>query len=207
MQVLSALQATVVLGTALFTVGAAAQTMSPQEVTVLRARHVCVACHGEGGRSDNPLVPSLAGQTREYLAAQLKDFRAQIRVEPGPRGYMWGISALLDDDTIRGLADYYAVQKPAAGKAGDPVMMQIGRALFVNGAPDRGVRACASCHGEAAEGAKVFPRLAGQHADYVVTQLKDFGTALRPHALVMRNEAQALTEKEMRAVAEYLQSR
>jgi len=77
----------------------------------------------------------------------------------------------------------------------------------VNGAPDRGVRACASCHGAGGEGAKVFPRLAGQHADYVLAQLKEFGTALRPHALVMRNEVQALTADEMRALAEYVQSR
>jgi cytochrome c553 len=195
------------LACGLLAASAMAQTMSPQEVTVLRARHVCVACHGDGGRSDNPNVPSIAGQTREYLVAQLKDFRAQIRVEPGPRGYMWGISALLDDDTIKGLADYYAGQKPPTGKKGDAALVQAGRTLYVDGAPDRGVRACASCHGDAAEGAKVFPRLAGQHADYVVTQLKDFGTALRPHALVMRNEAQALTATEMRALAEYVQSR
>lgn len=184
-----------------------AQATAAQSATVLRARHVCIACHGEGGRSENPTMPSLAGQTREYLVAQLKDFRAQIRVEPGTRGYMWGISALLDDDTIQGLAEYYAAQKPPAGKPGDPARMQSGQAIFVNGLPDRGVRACASCHGDGAEGVKVFPRLAGQHAEYIVTQLKDFGTALRPHALVMRAEAQSLTAAEMRAVAEYVQSR
>lgn len=199
--------AALLLATCAWMPGAEAQTSSAQGATVLRARHVCIACHGEGGRSENPTMPSLAGQTREYLVAQLKDFRAQIRVEPGTRGYMWGISALLDDDTIQGLAAYYAAQKPAPGKTGDPALIQAGRTIFTNGLPDRGVRACASCHGESAEGAKVFPRLAGQHAPYIVTQLKDFGTALRPHALVMRAEAQSLTADEMRAVAEYVQSR
>jgi cytochrome c553 len=189
------------------TVSVQAQTPAAETATVIRARHVCVACHGEGGRSENKATPSLAAQTREYLAAQLKDFRAQIRVEAGPRGYMWGISALLDDETIAGLADYYAAQKPGRGLAGDPALSQMGREIFVNGIAARGVRACASCHGDAAEGAKVFPRLAGQHADYVFAQLKEFGTALRPHASAMRAEVQALSHDEMRAVAEYVQSR
>lgn len=192
---------------ALAAMSSQAQTMSPQDAVVLRARHVCVACHGDAGRSDNKAVPSLAGQTREYLVAQLKDFRSQVRVEAGSRGYMWGISALLDDGTIDGLAEYYAAQMPAAGRAGDVQVLRAGRTIFVNGVPDRGVRPCASCHGENGEGAKVFPRLAGQHADYVFAQLKDFGTALRPHALVMRNEVQALTVDELRALAEYVQSR
>lgn len=196
-----------VLGTALFTVGAAAQTMSPQEVTVLRARHVCVACHGEGGRSDNPLVPSLAGQTREYLAAQLKDFRAQIRVEPGPRGYMWGISALLDDNTIEGLADYYAQQPPAPPKSRHAKLEASGRKIFENGIDAKNVRACSSCHGNDAEGEAGFPRLAGLDADYVVNQLRAFRTPLRKHGVIMKNETRALTDAQMRAVAAYVQSR
>jgi cytochrome c553 len=104
---------------AIAAMGAQSQTMTAQDALVLRARHVCVACHGDAGRSDNKAVPSLAGQTREYLVAQLKDFRAQIRVEAGPRGYMWGISALLDDQTIDGLAEYYAAQTPPPGRSGD----------------------------------------------------------------------------------------
>lgn len=187
--------------------GAQAQTPAAETATVIRARHVCVACHGEGGRSENRAVPSLAGQTREYLAAQLKDFRAQIRVEAGSRGYMWGISALLDDEAISGLSDYYAAQLPVRGKPAAAAPAPLGREIFVNGIAARGVRACASCHGEGAEGAKVFPRLAGQHAEYILAQLKEFSTALRPHASVMRAEVQALSPEEMKAVAEYVQSR
>ncbi|MFO1220919.1 MAG: c-type cytochrome [Burkholderiaceae bacterium] len=186
---------------------AQAQTAAAQSPMVVRARHVCIACHGEGGRSDNAVVPSIAGQTRDYLAAQLKDFRGQVRVEAGSRGYMWGISALLDDDTIAGLADYYAAQKPAAGRDGDASLVQTGRQLFVNGAPERGVLPCASCHGEAAQGNKEVPRLAGQQADYIVAQLKEFGTALRPHAIAMRAEVKGLSEQEMRSLATYVQSR
>jgi cytochrome c553 len=142
-----------------------------------------------------------------YTAAQLRDFRSQIRAETDVQAYMWGVSALLDDATIQGLADYYAAQSPSPGKAGNPKLVEMGRKVYVEGVAARGVRACATCHGDAAEGASVFPRLAGQHADYVFSQLRGFSTRLRPRGVLMKNETANMTEAEMRAVAEYVQSR
>ena len=185
---------------------ASAQDVPDGQETVRRAIHVCAACHGEGGRSATPAIPSLAGQMPQYLIAQLKDFRSQNRAEAGTRAYMWGISALLDDGAISGLADYYAAQAPAPGRPGRMGPAKMGRQIFTNGAPSRGVRACASCHGENAEGAAGFPRLAGQRADYLYAQLKVFSSKLRPHGIIMQNEVKAMTPAEMRAVAEYLQS-
>ncbi len=178
---------------------------SGQEI-VRRAIHVCAACHGDGGRSTTSGIPSLAGQMRQYTIAQLKDFRSQTRVESGSRAYMWGISALLDDATVEGLADYYAGESPPRGSGGAPSLLRAGARIFDAGIPDRGVRACASCHGSKAEGAAAFPRLAGQRADYVLAQLKSFGTRLRPHGVVMRNETSEMNPTEMRAVAEYVKS-
>ncbi len=185
---------------------ALAQDVPTEQEAVRRAIHVCAACHGDGGRSQTASVPSLAGQMRQYTIAQLKDFRSQTRAETGTRAYMWGVSALLDDAMIVGLADYYAAQAPAGGKPGKPALVQTGRRIFVEGAPARGVRACASCHGSGGEGAAGFPRLAGQRADYVYGQLKVFGTQLRSHGVVMQGEVKAMTPAEMRAVAEYVQS-
>lgn len=183
-----------------------AQDVASDKESVRRAIHVCAACHGEGGRSTQKGVPSLAGQMPQYFQAQLKDFRSQTRVETGTQAYMWGVSALLDDATIADLAEYYAAQKPAPGKSGDPALMKAGRKMFVDGAPERGVRACASCHGEKAEGQAGFPRLAGQRADYLYDQLKVFGGKLRPHGVLMSEEVKSMTSAEMRAVAAYLQS-
>ncbi len=185
--------------------GARSQPVEASAV-VLRAAHVCVACHGESGRSATAAIPSIAGQTRPYLIAQLKDFRSQVRAEPGKQGYMWGISALLDDTTIDGLATHFAAQAPAKGRVGDAEQARAGAAIFREGLPDRGVRACAGCHGVRGEGAERYPRLAGQNAEYVRMQLDDFDTALRPHAGDMRAEVRAMTPAERRAVAEYLQS-
>jgi cytochrome c553 len=196
------------LGTSLLMVAALhAQEATPDSTMVQRAIHVCAACHGEEGRSTAPVYPRLAGQMPLYITAQLRDFRAQTRSESDWQAYMWGISALLDDATISGLAAYYAEQKPAPGKAGNPKLVEAGRKIYEQGIPERGVRACASCHGDNAEGASVFPRLAGQHAEYVLRQLKVFRTRLRPHGVIMADESRNLSDIELRAVAEYVQSR
>lgn len=173
---------------------------------VQRAVHVCATCHGDFGRSADSRFPALAGQPREYTIRQLRDFRDKSRAETDVQAYMWGISALLSDGAIDGLADYYAQQEPRPGRAGNATLASRGRQIFTQGIPAQGVRACASCHGERAEGATGFPRLAGQHADYVVRQLKVFRTPLRPHGVIMKNETRSLNEAQMRAVATYLQS-
>ena len=176
-------------------------------ILVRRAVHVCASCHGEGGDSKVAVYPKLAGQQPNYVVAQLKAFRDQKRFETDTQAYMWGISALLDDEAIQGLADYYAVQPPAQGKGGNAVLIKQGKKIYHDGIPPKGVRACAACHGDNAEGAAVFPRLSGQHASYVYNQLKVFRTKLRPHGIVMTGQTKALSETEMQAVAQYVQSR
>jgi len=176
--------------------------------TVRRAVHVCASCHGEAGRSETAANPSLAGQHSPYLQRQLKDFRSQSRSEASLKAYMWGVSALLDDATITGLADYYAAQTPAPGRPGNPKLVAAGRKIFEQGLPLRGVRACADCHGDDAEGQAGFPRLAGQQAAYINSQLRLLrGTPLRPHGVLMKGELRGLTEADIKAVAAYVQSR
>lgn len=176
------------------------------EAAVQRVVHVCASCHGEAGRSTKASFPDLASQMPLYLISQLKDFRTQTRAESDIQAYMWGVSALLDDSMIEGLAEYYASQTPATGKAGNAKLVATGRKIYDEGLPARGVRACGSCHGVHAEGASVFPRLAGQNAPYVFGQLKVFGTRLRPHGVLMKDETANMSAAEMRAVAEYVQS-
>ena len=173
---------------------------------VQRAVHVCATCHGDFGRGIDSRFPALAGQSPQYTIRQLKDFRDKSRAEGQVQAYMYGISALLSDSAIEGLADYYANQEPRPGQAGDAALMRQGKAIFDKGVPALGIRACASCHGDKAEGQAGFPRLAGQHADYVARQLKVFKTPLRPHGVIMKNEVRAMTDQQMKAVAAYVQS-
>ena len=187
---------------------APAQAQDTASDLVRRALHLCEACHGEQGRAKDPGNPSLDGQMPQYLQQQLKDFRAQARSEANLTAYMWGVSALLDDATIQGLAEHYAARPPQPGRAGKPRQVAAGRKIFDEGIAARGIKACASCHGDAAEGEAGFPRLAGQNAAYLVRQLKQFrSTPLRRHGVLMRAESRTLSDTEIQAVAAYLQSR
>jgi cytochrome c553 len=186
---------------------AVAQDSGADNDLVRRALHVCAACHGDGGNSTSAEFPKLAGQQVAYTIAQLQAFRSQKRAEEDTRAYMWGVSALLDDTAIAGLAEFYAAQPAPSGKPADPVLAQKGRQIYTDGLPAKGVRACRSCHGDEGEGVSVFPRIGGQHASYILSQLQIFGTRLRPHGAVMAGETKHMTVDEMRAVAEYVQSR
>jgi cytochrome c553 len=173
------------------------------------AAQVCAACHGPNGRSVSPAFPRLAGQSKEYLEIQLKAFHDRTRGDPMAQAYMWGMASQLTDDTIAKLAAYYSAQKPALGKVGDPKLVEAGRTVFEQGIPAANVPACLSCHGKDAEGSAMFPRLAGQHAEYLVKQLVMFKSELRAgaNAPIMHGVTMGLTFDQMQAVAAYLSSR
>jgi cytochrome c553 len=187
--------------------GRADKTNTNVEDHVDRVVRICAVCHGEGGHSQVPQTPSLAGQSALYTAQQLKLFRGQTRLEASPQAYMWGVSALLDDDTITGLADYYESQTPSPGKIEKPRLIEKGKSIYLSGIPSKNLAACSSCHGENGEGVAVFPRLAGQHAAYLFAQLQIFRTRLRPYSAVMIGITKNMTRDEMEAVAYYLQSK
>jgi len=166
---------------------------------------VCGTCHGQDGNSTQPKFPRLAGQNANYLAAQLKAFRSQARGDPDAIGYMWGMAAELDDDTIAALAAYYAAQKPEAGPRADQAAITRGREIYERGIPAEGVPACSSCHGADAHGQQDFPRLASQHEQYILKQLGSFQSNMRKVA-IMHGVAQNLRSPEMESVAAFLQS-
>ncbi|WP_081771848.1 c-type cytochrome [Paraburkholderia nodosa] len=170
------------------------------------ALQVCSNCHGVNGVSVSPTFPKLAGQQREYLVNQLTDFRAHLRSDPNAKRYMWGFTHL-SDAQIEQLAVYFSSRPPPAGGLGDPRLVDHGKTIFVSGIPDKGVPACSACHGAHGEGAGEFPRLAGQHADYIEKQLVVFQHAgQRPRGEVMNAICVNLTEQDMHAVAAFLES-
>lgn len=171
------------------------------------AGQLCAACHGVHGHSESPIFPRLSAQTPEYLTAQLKGFRDHARGETDARSYMWAIASQLDDATIASLADYYSHQEPVHGTPGDATLLAKGQDLFEHGAPDRGTPACASCHGEQGQGNGTFPRLAGQHREYLQRQIEVFSNGTRANAPVMTAIAHSLDADEAKAVAAWLESR
>jgi cytochrome c553 len=171
----------------------------------LLAVTVCGTCHGAHGNSVHPKFPRLAGQNANYLAAQLKAFRAQSRGDPDAVGYMWGMAAELDDATIDALASYYSKQKPEPSPRGDAALIARGRAVYEHGVESEGVPACGACHGPDGHGVADFPRLASQHAQYLLKQLASFQSNMR-NVAVMHGVAQNLRLQEMQAVAAYVEA-
>jgi cytochrome c553 len=178
---------------------------TPAEVAKRVAITVCANCHGPAGRSEQPKFPVLAGQHAGYMLAQLQAFRAQTRGDPDAIGYMWGMAGPLDDALAAALADYYSRQKIGVGTVGDAGLIKRGEQVYQNGDAAAGIPPCAACHGPNALGTEQYPRLAGQHVQYLMKQLRSFRSNLRDVA-VMHGVAQVLQEPDMRAVATYLEA-
>lgn len=171
----------------------------PAETTAVQ---VCSACHGLDGNSTSPNFPKLAGQQAEYFVKQMKEFRSHNRSDPAGFEYMWGITRNLTDKQIEGLAAYYQKQV-ATTTAVRP--SENGKKLFEGGVPDKGIPACATCHGADGHGNGQFPRLAGQHADYLAKQLIVFKrTNERPEGAIMKTVAHDLTAVDIKNVAGHI---
>jgi cytochrome c553 len=184
--------------------GAQGAPTPPQQAPEL-AIAVCGTCHGVDGNSINPMFPRLAGQRKWYIEQQLKEFRAETRGDPYAVAYMWGMANQLSDPTIDALAEYFSQQTAGPGKPHPQAVLDQGRTIYEHGIPTQGVPACAACHGPQALGSAQFPRLAGQHAEYILKQLQSFQSNMRKVA-IMHGVAQTLHASQMKDVADYLES-
>ncbi len=166
---------------------------------------VCGACHSPDGNSVAPNFPKLAGQGERYLTKQLHD------IKDGKRTVleMTGLLTNLGDQDLADIAAYFASQKGSVGAA-DPALVERGRALFNGGDLSKGLPACTGCHSPNGAGIATagFPHLGGQHAQYVTKQLTDFREGNRTNdgdATTMRTIASKLSNKEIEALASYIQ--
>ena len=168
------------------------------------ATTVCVACHGADGNSVITMNPKLAAQHPEYITKQLKNFKSGER----KNAVMSGMVANLTDEDMANLGAYFGSQKANGGAAKSNGPGSLGEKIYRGGLPGIGLPACASCHGPTGSGIPVhFPRLAGQHAEYTVNQLKIFRSGERANdsAQMMRMIAAKLSDNEIAAVSDYIQ--
>ncbi|MGQ0655428.1 MAG: c-type cytochrome [Betaproteobacteria bacterium] len=196
------------LGAMLVVAGLQSGAAFAQDKPPAAATQVCAACHAADGNSPAAANPKIAGQFAEYLHKQLRDFKAQGgRKAARESAIMAGMVANLSDNDMKSLSAYYAGQalKPAA--AADKDLAALGQKIWRGGNTATGVPACAGCHGPAGAGNPAqYPRLAGQFAEYTAAQLKlfrDGGRANDPNGM-MRGVAARLSEREIRAVSEYI---
>jgi len=176
----------------------------------------CAACHGADGNSAAPTFPKLAGQGERYLFKQLKEINRPdkkgniIRAVPT----MTGQTESLSDQDLADLAAYFASQTGSTGQAKKELVAK-GEEIYRGGIRSKGVPACAACHNPDGSGvaAAGFPRLAGQHADYIVATLKAYraaqdgdanGRANDGDTKPMRAVAYNLSDSEIAAVASFI---
>ena len=166
---------------------------------------VCGACHNPDGNSLAPNFPKLAGQGERYLEKQLHDIKTGKRVVLE----MTGMLEPFNDQDLADIASYFASQKGSVGAA-DPKLVERGRALFNGGDLSKGMPACTGCHSPDGAGIALagFPHLSGQHAQYISKQLTDFREGNRTNdgdAMTMRSIASKLSNKDVEALASYIQ--
>jgi cytochrome c553 len=182
---------------------AAAATATPAELArgeeIVQAQ--CFICHGMEGESSSPAFPRLAGQNASYVLRQLNDYKSGRRKSSTMQPMVEG----LNEADFKALGAYFATRATHGHEVADPELAQVGQYIYKRGNPDSGVASCASCHGADAHGSENLPRLAGQHAQYTVNQLKQFNRRERTNDnAVMHAIASKLTELETKAVAAYL---
>lgn len=162
---------------------------------------VCIACHGEAGKSMLPENPVLAQQHPEYLVKQLSEYKSGKRNDP----IMLGMAAMLSDEDMKNVSAYLAQQKAEPGAATDKDLAALGEKIYRGGIQDRNIASCAGCHSPNGAGISAqYPRLSGQHAQYVVTQLNHFRDGTRDNNQQMTDVAAKLNDKEIKALGEYI---
>jgi len=183
----------------------------PRPPDTMQARvQACLPCHGPQGRgTDNDYFPWLAGKPAGYLFNQLLAFREGRRRYP-PMNYLL---EFLPEPYLERMAAYYAAQwppsQPMAIPTATPDVLGRGRSLVMNGVPERGVPACAQCHGPALVGMEPgIPGLVGLKPTYITAQLGAwrYGTRTATAPDCMQHVAGLLTEGDVTAVAAYLSS-
>jgi cytochrome c553 len=164
----------------------------------------CFICHGDTGVATSELFPRLAGQHHEYIAKQLENFKSGTRKSSAMRE----MAAKLTSDDMLALGKYFEKQSIPIEIMKDAELATVGKTIFHNGNKHNGLPACASCHGSEGRGSGSMPRLAGQYAGYIETQLKQFNARERTNDNeVMHTIVVKMTPLEISAVAEYLSTK
>jgi len=186
---------------------AQAQSAPPAHAAIESKIAMCIGCHGiRGYQASFPevhKVPMISGQSAKYIVAALGEYKKGERKHPTMRA----IAASLSDSDMAELAAYYE----PLGRDSAPLPEQAAPA-----APDVAALltkgACTSCHGPNFSKPLVegYPKLAGQHADYLYVALKAYQIEGNPQVgrgnPIMVGQVKQFSRPELKAIANYLAS-
>lgn len=162
---------------------------------------VCVACHVADGSRGSPANPILQGQHPEYIVKQLQEFKSGKR----KNAVMMGFASGLSDEDMRHIAAFYASKAAKPGAAKNKDTIRLGEKIYRGGILEKSVPACAGCHGPTGSGIPAqYPRLGGQHADYVEAQMVAFRGGARANNAQMMTIASRMSDLEIKAVSDYI---
>ncbi len=163
------------------------------------AQKKCIRCHGLDGISKDAATPHISGLSALYHYKQLKDFQSGDRY--APRLMRRSCQNVTDQD-LANVAAWYAGQPtiPTVNTVNPPDLVR-------NGDPQRGILACAACHGQNGQGMPPhIPGLAAQHAEYLTVIMERYRDGTMPTGdPVMLQSVMAMTGEETDQVAEYYQ--
>ena len=166
----------------------------------------CGACHGQNGVAIVPGAPNLAGQSARYLKSQLEMIKSGVRPVPLMAGQLDPMSS----GDLDNLAAYFASMSATVGQA-DGDLISVGEQIYRGGMSQKTVPACTACHTPTGSGNALagFPHIGGQRADYVIVQLVAYREGTRQtddaYGAAMRQVANGLTDREISALASYIQ--
>lgn len=164
------------------------------------AGQVCAACHTSDGSRGLATNPILQGQHADYIVKQLTEFKGGQR----DNAIMKPMASTLSPDDMRNVAAFFESKTAKPGNARNKDTVELGRKIWRGGIAEKNVPACAGCHGPAGAGIPAqYPRLGGQHQEYVAAELQLFRSGKRANSPQMQTIAARMSDAEIAAVADY----
>ena len=197
------------LAVSFVTVAALAQDIKGDAKAGETKNAMCIGCHGiKGYQASFPevyKVPMISGQGAKYIASALNAYKKGERKHPTMRG----VAEALTDQDIADLAAYYSASGVVTGaalpaKPANEPSAEV-QALLAKAN-------CSSCHGAnfSMPIDPSYPKLAGQHADYLLVALKSYKVENNPKVgrgnAIMAGMAKQYTNAELKTLAKYISS-
>ncbi len=168
---------------------------------------MCIGCHGipdyKASFPEVYRVPMIAGQNPKYIVSALTQYKKGDRKHPT----MHGVATSLNDQDMADLAAFYSSEAKA-----DPVPAALTKAVPANVSALLAKGNCASCHGAnySAPIDPSYPKLAGQHGDYLYAALRGYQIDRNPQVgrnnAIMQGMSRLLTHAEAKTLATYFAS-